>query len=294
MSIYDFKQKIKNISRYIPDSPRITATLVSGDYRIKITEKNLESIIVLSEYMGNKLDEIYVDPEYYNPKYCNINNIDPELVKSIDAADPLRYFTGKLLLTIDFYKVFTSIYEDDFDDILDNISLGGLNVIKMLFMNNDIITPLNDNYIKLMYKVINNEDLEDFILTPSKKLRFTPSELKKILSFEKYKIINIHSFSNNIFLGESDVDTLIEYINILLDNTYTSIDRKYTIHIGDDTMHLGYFILMMDIDTNIKNTTLSNYVELIKRYENMGGNLDFLIHDDITKKVIDDRLLLLN
>jgi len=263
MSIYYYRKELRSIlnkNLFIDeDENKIVAKIKYPQQNITLTDESyLNEIINKFDYIN-----IEIDPLYWNKRYCLENMLKDKTIE-------------EMIQEIDFYEFFNKIYttpHKDFIKILDNLSVGGINRLFDLVVKNPLITPLNNNYLCLIKRAIPNEYLEEF-LTVRSRLRFTPKELEMIFLNLKYKTINIHSFSNAIFKYERVEENIIKYINILLDHTDHIFDPD-KIYITDKTIHLGFFLSMMQIKDEL--------LELMERYKSMGGNLTFIIEDEELK-----------
>ena len=285
MSIYLAKKKLKNILnngilnydinmekiKHVAEVPS-KGILDYQDYN----EENLKNLV-------KKNKTVYVDIEFWNYNYCQYKNINPIITENILEQfdflpnDYKSFSEGNIVILILLHELLTNIFIipklEDFKLYLEKLKISNKIIVNFL-TRIEYKLPLTENYLYLILKVFNEENIYDFLFREC--CYFTIDEYKIIL--EKFKIKDIHLLSYYIKSHFNNSKKFLEYLDFIIDIYDKKIDLTNTIvfKLKNNNYNLGYYLLTLDINNEIENL----YYKVIKKYLDKEGALNIKVYDN--------------
>jgi len=291
MSIFLIKKELKEVLE----------KLLEKDYSIDLDYfqpiAKLKKPIYFSDYSEKKLQEIAekkgkITLEFWNFEYCSKENIFLEeldsVIQTLDyrVKDKLNYVEGLVTTLILIHQLLLNVYKindrQDFQNYLESFKVPK-KMIKNFLVNTDLKLPLTLNYLTLLKKVFDKDEILDFIFKEEESLNL--NNFERLISH--FKIEKIHQCAFLIFKFIKHNKERLEYIDVSLDYFHEMIgnitEEKIIFNKNNYDPHIGFFLISMPVDQEWRDL----YYKVIKKYIDKGGqtNIEVLKDEKATLKL---------
>ena len=263
---------------------RTVATVVYKNNKKKFLDFDNYSEENLKELVKDEKRVVYVDLEFWNYNYCKKSNIDKEAINSfienlgVVVESASGFSEGTITVLIILHEMLLNTYKIKdlkvFKDYLDNFKISK-RVIRNFLINMEYSLPLTKNYLELIKKVFDSENICRFIF--NKANEFTVGEVRTI--FNHFKVENIHESCSYVWEKNKDTRKTLQYICALLEIFDGIIDTASTVYTNKQEPHLGYYLL----DLEVEKENEACFFTIIQKYLDKDGAIDIRLDKDKEK-----------
>lgn len=250
--------------------------LKSSDY----TEEKLEKLV-------RKKKNIKVNLDYWNYNYCSYENIPEDMIEKLSNTEILvdnmsSFITGAVVVNILMHEVILNTYKikdhNTYLNYLDTVKLSR-KIIRNFMLEYRYQLPLTQNYLSLIVKAIDRENIYDFVFHPC--CEFNINEFSVIM--KNYVVEDIHNLSYYIFSRFKDKKTILSYITRGIEIYEKPIDIEDTVAYtkSNNSYHLGFYLLTMKLSNDLED----QYYYTVKKYLDKNGTLDIIVTNDHNLKL---------
>lgn len=290
MSVYDIKEKISTVTKvyyrkkYNPDY--IVAKFYIKDKEINYYYKDYKKEHLISHLKSPMYSKKLVDIDFWNPSFCNPDHLSENDIDKIIENNSSIYHresyhresgivVGYLVTLIGIYNmIFKSYTTENYDKVLENINFDK-NILRKMLNQTDLVINFNYSLVKLINSIYNNDNISEFLITPSGRFRLTVRDMEFILD----KTPRVHEISQMIF---DSVDSKLEILNYYKEllNICGKIYSPgiITSYNAEDVL---LNILKLDVNLDLYENII---IDLLILYSNKGGSLDIDFDFSVTEK----------
>ena len=279
MSIYDIIEKISTVTKLYHrkkyDDYFVVAKFYIKDKEINYYFKDYTKEKLMHHLKSSMYSHILVNLDFWDYSFCKPENLFRDDVKNI--INDINY-TGERenfkdsRIAVGFLITLTTIYNiiyKSYISINHYKSFDGVNfdknLLKKVLNKVDIVVDYSYSMLKLIKSLYVNDDITDFLITPSGNFRLSVRDIPFILDGTP----KVHEISQIIFNTVTNAYEMLNYYRELLSVCGNFYNPRII------TSYNSENILLNILKTNLNLDLYENFImDILKLYIDKGGSID--------------------